>query len=88
MADIDEKVRHVKSQGQTRNHTCHWAGCETQVPPAMWGCKKHWFRLPKDLRDRIWRTYEPGQEISMTPSADYLAAADVVDKWIRTQGAK
>jgi len=24
------------------------------VPPKMWGCKKHWFKLPKSLRDKIW----------------------------------
>jgi hypothetical protein len=47
---------------------CHWPGCERQVPPAMWGCKPHWFKLPKQLRDRIWATYEIGQEVSMTPS--------------------
>jgi transcriptional regulator with XRE-family HTH domain len=77
------KVRHVKSQGQTRKHACHWPGCDGQVPPAMWGCKMHWFMLPKALRDKIWRAYRPGQERDMTPSAAYLAVADEVQRWIR-----
>lgn len=66
-------------------HTCHWPGCGKPVPPAMWGCKAHWFRLPKNLRDRIWATYRPGQEITKTPSAAYLDAAKAVQKWIAEQ---
>lgn len=77
------KVAHVLRAGQTRNHGCHWPGCGKQVPPAMWGCKGHWFALPKRLRDRIWQSYRPGQEVRMDPSAEYLAAADEVQRWIR-----
>lgn len=82
------KRDYVKRQGQTRNHECHWPGCTKQVPPAMWGCSTHWFRLPTHLRNRIWATYEPGQEVSMTPSADYLSAAQDVQAWIAAQGGR
>lgn len=68
-------------------HTCHWPDCNKPVPPAMWGCRAHWFALPKRLRDRIWATYQPGQEITKTPSAEYLAAAREVQDWIAS-GAK
>ena len=64
-------------------HTCHWPGCETRVPPAMWGCKGHWFALPKRLRDRIWATYRRGQEVTKTPSPEYMEAAREVQDWIR-----
>lgn len=67
------------------SHTCHWPGCGKAVPPSMWGCKAHWFKLPKALRDRIWATYRPGQEISKTPSDSYIEAAKAVQKWIATQ---
>jgi hypothetical protein len=80
-----QKVDYVLAQGQTRNHTCHWPGCGKQVPPAMWGCKAHWFKLPKHLRDKIWATYRPGQEVNMTPSKAYLEAARQVDQWIQLQ---
>jgi hypothetical protein len=80
--DINEKVEYVLKQTQTRNHTCHWPGCNVQVPPAMWGCKKHWYKLPKYLRDKIWNAYNPGQEITMTPSREYLDAAKEVENWI------
>lgn len=64
-------------------HHCHWPGCTIGVPPAMWGCKPHWFALPKHLRDRIWATYRRGQEVSKHPSREYLDAADAVQHWIR-----
>lgn len=64
-------------------HTCHWPGCGTPVPPRMWGCRHHWFQLPKSIRDRIWRAYVPGQEVTKTPSEEYLAAARAAQDWIK-----
>lgn len=52
------------------------------VPPKLLMCRPHWFRLPKRLRDDIWMTYEIGQEVSMTPSDEYLDAAHAVAAWI------
>lgn len=81
--DINDKVKYVKSQGQSRDHTCHWPGCTTQVPPAMWGCKEHWFKLPQRLRIRVWAAYRIGQEVTLTPSREYIAVAKEVEEWIR-----
>lgn len=78
-----DKVAYVKSQGQTRKHHCHWPGCETLVPPALWGCKKHWFMLPIRLRSAIWRTFKPGQEVTMTPSREYMVVALETQQWIK-----
>ncbi len=80
---IAEKVEHVRRATQNRAHDCHWPGCGKSVPPAMWGCKTHWFKLPSRLRAAIWRTYQPGQEETLTPSAEYIAVANEVQKWIR-----
>jgi hypothetical protein len=49
----------------------------------MWGCRDHWFSLPKYLRDEIWAHYVPGQEITKTPSKAYIDAANKVQEWIR-----
>lgn len=83
-----EKANYVRSQTQTRDHTCHWPGCNKQVPPAMWGCKTHWFKLPLPLRNAIWAAYVPGQEIRGDPTPTYLAVADRVEKWIRENTQK
>lgn len=83
-----EKVQYVLSQGQTRDHHCHWPGCPKQCPPAMWGCKKHWMMLPKYLRDKVWVAYRPGQEATMTPSSTYLEVAKEVQQWIAKHSEK
>lgn len=56
-------------------HTCHATGCSVAVPPEMLMCKRHWFMLPKPLRDRVWRTYRRGQCDDWEISHDYAEAA-------------
>jgi hypothetical protein len=80
---MNEKVEHVRRAHQDRRHTCHWPQCEQQVPPAMWGCRTHWYRLPKNVRDAIWQSYEPGQEQRMDPSEAYVVAARAAEDWIK-----
>ena len=82
---MNTKAGYVKKQTQSRRHTCHWPNCERQVPPAMWGCKVHWFKLPRSLRNRVWAAYRPGQENDLQPSEDYFQVADDVQKWCLTQ---
>lgn len=76
------KADYVRAAKQTRPHDCHWPGCGRRVPPAMWGCKAHWFTLPLALRNKIWAAYRPGQEESGEVSEDYFAVADEVQAWI------
>lgn len=85
MENVSDKVKYVKAQAQTRKHECHWPGCDKQVPPAMWGCSKHWFTLPTQLRSKIWHTYRPGQEVTMTPSKEYIEIAKEVQAWIASR---
>jgi hypothetical protein len=76
------KAAYVLAQKQTRKHACHWPNCNEQVPPAMWGCKRHWFALPATLRAKIWAAYRPGQEIDNNPSPAYLEVAREAEEWI------
>lgn len=57
---------------RSARHTCHAFKCESWVPPKMFMCKKHWYMVPKALRNLVWRFYEPGQEIRMDLSPEYL----------------
>lgn len=75
-------LQHAAHDG---THTCHWPDCGKAVPPAMWGCKQHWFQLPLRLRNLIWRTYRPGQEIDKRPSPEYIEAAKEVQAWIASR---
>lgn len=81
---MNSKAEYVLSQGQTRDHACHWPGCDKQVPPAMWGCRAHWFQLPAGIRSRIWAAYQPGQEAGhVDVSPQYFEAAEAAQQWIR-----
>lgn len=70
-------------QPQRRGHLCHWPGCPVEVAPKLWGCKDHWFRLPRAIRTRIWATYRPGQEVYKHPSPAYIEAAREAQEWIK-----
>lgn len=65
-------AREVAQGGLVTRHTCHADTCETPVPPHMNMCGAHWYQIPKPLRDAIWATYRPGQEVDKRPSADYM----------------
>jgi hypothetical protein len=82
------KADYVLRQGQTRDHVCHWPGCNKQVPPAMWGCRAHWFRLPQSIRNAIWHAYRPGQEVDASPSREYVRAAREAQEWIAQHGGE
>lgn len=57
------------------NHHCHALHCATPIPPAKLMCQKHWSMVPSILRDHVWETYRPGQEVDKLPSDAYLQAA-------------
>lgn len=84
------KVRHVLREARkgSGDHHCHYPGCGKPCPPAMWGCRSCWFKLPKYLRDKIWATYRIGQEISKTPSRKYLEVANEVQEWVNNNAAR
>jgi hypothetical protein len=33
------------------------AGCGASIKQDEFMCRKHWLRLPEELRDRIWKLY-------------------------------
>jgi hypothetical protein len=38
-------------------HACAARGCELHVAREMLMCRRHWFMVPKRLRDRVWAAY-------------------------------
>lgn len=50
---------------------CGIGACERRKQPWQFCCPFHWRRLPKALRDEIWRTYKLA-----AGSAAHLAALD------------
>lgn len=56
-------------------HTCHATNCNISIPPEMFMCRNHWFKLPKLIRNKIWETYRPGQCDDWNISHEYANAA-------------
>lgn len=51
-------------------HACPKRGCPDRLPRSTLACRRHWYSLPFELRQRInshWRAHR---------YADYLAARD------------
>lgn len=69
-------------------HHCHATDCKTVVPPEMFMCKKHWFKLPKRLRDRVWAAYRNGQCDDWQISHEYANAAREAVRYIAEMEGK
>jgi hypothetical protein len=61
------------SKKKAASHHCHAPGCDVVVPPKIFACRAHWFALPKQVRDAVWREYREGQERDKRPSRRYMA---------------
>jgi hypothetical protein len=59
-------------------HLCHWEGCHRTVPDTLYCCAIHWFRIPRELRNELWRTYRLG-----THTAEYIEAHHQIQLWIK-----
>lgn len=70
-------------------HHCHATGCKRAVPPEMFMCKPHWFKLPRAMRFRIWAAYRPGQCDDWNISHEYAEAAREAVRYIaRLEGVE
>lgn len=65
LSDAPEEVKHA----------CMWPACDMQIATRWAFCFKHWFRMPKWLRDKIAAAYVPGQKLRSDIAA-------VMFKWI------
>jgi hypothetical protein len=43
---------------------CAAPGCGDQIDPTRLMCRRDWYRVPKRLRDQVWRTWRSGQQSS------------------------
>lgn len=60
-------------------HACPWPGCTQCVPRHLWGCKAHWYRLPRDLRERCAWAWRYGT------FADHVKVLEEIDEWLSRQ---
>lgn len=67
-------------------HLCHALGCAVPVKPEMLMCRRHWFMVPKPIRDAVWAAYRPGQcQFNPAPSETWHKAADAAIEAVRAK---
>ncbi len=69
-------------------HTCHATDCKVRTAPEMFMCRRHWFSLPKRLRDAVWRTYRAGQCDDWEISSAYADAASEAVRFVAAKEGK
>lgn len=76
---IRSQIARITPAHLQEQHACNWPTCPKRVPVDMWGCRDHWFRLPPEIRRRIWKEYDPNDRLSPV----YLAAFNEAQEWIK-----
>jgi hypothetical protein len=69
------------SAAQPGGH-CQVPRCDEQIDPSRLMCRGHWYRVPKQLCDRVWATWRSGRGTSSSErqSAVRLAVAASSDR--------
>jgi hypothetical protein len=57
-------------------HECPRPNCTARVRNDLLACRPHWFELPRDIRDRVWRAWTTGSVI-----AHRAAVSDAITYW-------
>jgi len=71
------------ARNSAHDHQCPWPGCPKHVSPRLWGCRFHYFKLPAEIRKRIFDARFPWSiEREDTPSMEYRAALNDAARWI------
>lgn len=53
------------------DHICPAPQCDARIPFNMLACRRHWYQVPKPLRDAVWRAWDNGRGAG---SAEHTAA--------------
>lgn len=62
-------------------HPCGWPGCEERVYLHQWGCQRHYWRLPEELRIKLRDAVRGGKG---RDGPRHLAVLEEIREWIRT----
>ncbi len=66
-------------------HSCHANQCTVPTPRNMLMCKNHWFKVPKDIQDKIWSAFKknPSEEMRCK-SVEYMESCAEAVEYIAT----
>jgi hypothetical protein len=84
------RARKPESQkaGKPDPPRCRHPGCDRAASQAGWGCKPHWFKLPLDLRNRLYRAAALVDGWDDQRYQAWAAVADEADRHVAEQLAR
>jgi hypothetical protein len=56
-------------------HTCPGPDCGRIVSNGQLACRRHWYQVPKPLRDRVWAAWRDGEGALTREHMDAVEAA-------------
>jgi hypothetical protein len=75
-ADLTQTAGHPRGPGRGPvSHLCPAAHCRQAVSPARLMCRRHWYQVPKNLRDAVWITWQSGNGVGTSAHTDAVLAA-------------
>jgi hypothetical protein len=42
------------------SHQCPGPECTAEIPATMLACRRHWYQVPKVIRDAVWWAWDGG----------------------------
>jgi hypothetical protein len=54
---------------------CPVPGCGDQIDPSRLMCRRHWYQVPRALRNQVWATWRSGQGALSREHADAVRTA-------------
>jgi hypothetical protein len=66
------------------DHKCPAPGCERGVDGDMLACSTDWYRVPKPLRDAVWRAWRRG---AGRGSTEHTKAIGLAIDWLQRNAA-
>jgi hypothetical protein len=54
---------------------CPVPGCGDQIDPSRLMCRRHWYQVPRPLRNQVWATWRSGQGALSREHADAVRTA-------------
>jgi hypothetical protein len=60
---------------RVQSRGCPVPGCDHLIDPSRLMCRRHWYVVPKQLRDQVWATWRSGEGVFSREHQDAVLEA-------------
>lgn len=81
-------TRERRRRSAPKRPRCRWPECGRYATQAGWACRAHWFKLPPNLRSRIFQADRDEMAALGHRDQAWRTVAEEGDRWVAEQLAK